>query len=118
MHTLLYYLEKTVDIRKSQYVLVSYCTYSKVTSSTVARWLKEVLRLSGIDCNLFKAHSYRGAAASAAFLSGCSLNEILKTADWSSVRNFKKYYLRDSVNGDQRNVPSSNQVRFVDAVMT
>lgn len=77
MYTLLYYLEKTVNLRKSQYVLVSYCTYSRVTTSTVARWLKEVLRLSGIDISVFKTHSFRGAAASAAFLSGCSLKEIL-----------------------------------------
>ena len=82
-------------MRKSQYVLVSYCTYSRVTTSTIARWLKEGLRLSGIDISVFKANSFRGAAASAAFLSGCSLKEILKTADWSSVKNFKKYYLRD-----------------------
>ena len=118
MHTLLYYLEKTEDLRKSQYVLVSYCTYSRVTSSTVARWLKEVLRLSGIDCSLFKAHSYRGAASSAAFLGGCSLNEILKVADWSSVKNFKKYYLRESVNPKLRKAPDSNSVRFADAFMS
>ena len=56
-----------MDLRKSQYVLVSYCTNSRVTNNTVARWLKEVLRLSGIDISVFKAHSFRGAAASAAF---------------------------------------------------
>lgn len=116
MHTLLYYLERTVNVRKSQYVLVSYCTYSSVTTSTVARWLKEVLRLSGIDISVFKAHSFRGAAASAAFLSGCSLKEILKTADWSSVKNFKKYYLRD-VNYDNISRASSENVRFADSVI-
>ena len=40
--------------------------------------VKEVLKLSGIDCSLFKAHSYRGAAASIAFLGGCSLKENSK----------------------------------------
>ena len=95
---------------------MSYCTYSRVTSSTVARWLKEVLKLSGIDCSLFKAHSYRGAAASAAFLSGCSLKEILKTADWSSVKYFKKFYLRGSFNSDDRNASDSNSA--VDAAIS
>ena len=52
--------------------------------------------MSGIDVSVFKAHSFRGAAASAAFHQGCSLREILKTGDWSSVKNFKKFYLRDA----------------------
>lgn len=95
MHTLLYYLDRTKDVRKSRSVFVSYCSYNSVTSSTIARWLKEVLQLSGVDVSVFKAHSYRGVAASAAFNRGCSVSEILKTADWSSVKNFKKYYLRE-----------------------
>ena len=117
MHTLLYYLERTQSVRKSQYVLVSYCTYSSVTTSTVARWLKEVLKLSGIDISVFKAHSYRGAAASAAFLSGCSLKEILKTADWTSVKNFKKYYLREVDNPDNLYSERAGSINFVDAVI-
>ena len=69
-------------------------SFKSVSMKTVARWLKEVLQNSGIDTSFFKAHSFRGAAASAAFCRGCSLNEILKTGDWFSVRNFRRYYLR------------------------
>ena len=94
MHTLLYYIEKTKNLRKCHQLLVSYVTHKSVSTKSVARWLKEVLSSSGIDTGIFKAHSFRGAAASAAFSRGCSLTEILKTGDWSSVRNFKKYYLR------------------------
>ena len=47
-------------------------------------WLKEVLFNSDIDTDKVKAHSYRSAAVSAAFSIGCSLDLILKTADWSS----------------------------------
>lgn len=94
MHTLLYYMEKTRQLRKSQKVFVSYCTYNCITTQTIARWLKEVLHLSGIDTSVFKAHSYRSAAASAAFNLGCSLSEVLKTADWTSAKNFHKFYLR------------------------
>lgn len=112
MHTLLHYLDRTSNVRKSQYVLVSYCTFSKVTSSTVARWLKDVLSLAGIDVSIFKAHSYRGAAASAAFVRGCSLKEILKAADWSSVKNFRKFYLRDLFSAET----SSSGISFANAV--
>lgn len=95
MHTVLHYINRTKVQRKSQQLLLSYCSYKPVTSSTVARWLKEVLLNSGIDIEKFKAHSYRSAAVSAAFSRGCSLELILKTADWSSAKNFKKFYLRE-----------------------
>ena len=49
MHTVLHYINRTKVQRKSQQLLLSYCSYKPVTSSTVARWLKEVLLNSGID---------------------------------------------------------------------
>lgn len=101
MHTVLYYVEKTKNLRKCQQLLVSYVSYKTVSTKTVARWLKEVLQNSGIDTGIFKAHSFRGAAASAAFHRGCSLQQILKTGDWSSVKNFKKYYLRPEPNSSK-----------------
>ena len=107
MHTLLHYVNRTKEHRKSQQLLMSYCSFKPVTSSTVARWLKEVLFNSGIDIDKFKAHSYRSAAVSAAFSRGCSLDLILKTADWSSAKNFKKFYLREV---ESRDVNFSNAV--------
>ena len=43
--------------------------------------LKTVLNLAGIDTYVFKAHSYRGASVSMAVRRGCSLQQVLKTAD-------------------------------------
>ena len=65
-------------MRLSRQVFISYVTFKAVTSSTVARWLKTVLDLSGIDTKVFKVHSYRGASASAALSGGCSLQKIFK----------------------------------------
>ena len=109
MHTLLFYLEKLKDKRKSRQLFVSFCSFNAVGTSTVARWLKTVLHLSGIDTSVFKAHSFRGASASAAFNKGCSVQQILKTGDWSSVRNFYKFYLR----GNQ----SNDAINFAEAVL-
>ena len=95
MHTLLHYLDRTLGLRKCDQLIVSFRTFKAITSSTLARWLKAVLQLSGIDVQCFKAHSYRSASASAAYRGGCSLQEILRTADWSSAKNFRKFYLRD-----------------------
>lgn len=108
MHTLLYYIEQTERVRLSRQVLVSFSTHKAVTTSTVARWLKDVLSSAGIDVNRFKAHSYRGASVSAAFSKGCSLQDILKTADWKSDKNFRKFYYRQSVSKD--NVSFTNSV--------
>lgn len=108
MHTLLYYIKSVQTKRLSRKVLVSYVTYKEVSTSTVARWLKNVLQLSGISTDTFKAHSFRAASASAAFDRGCSLKTILSTADWSSDKNFKKFYCRESL--------KKNQMSYVDAV--
>ena len=71
MHTLLYYITRVQTKRLSRKVLVSYVTYKEVSMSTVARWLKNVLQLSGISTDTFKAHSFGAASASAAFDRGC-----------------------------------------------
>jgi site-specific recombinase XerD len=93
MHTLITYLDRTKSLRKSNFVFVSCVTYNRVSTSTIARWLKCVLQLAGIDSHTFKAHSYRSASTSAAFIKGCSLKHILSTADWSSDKTFRKFYL-------------------------
>lgn len=110
MHTLMHYIKRTRKCRQSRNVLISYVTYKSVSTSTVARWLKFVLNSSGINTDIFKAHSFRGASTSAALNKGCSLNLILKTADWKSDKVFKKYYYRHSV--------SNKQLTYADAVFS
>lgn len=96
--TLKYYLKCTQSLRKDSQLFVSFKNYKAVSSSTLARWLKNVLLLAGIDIVKYKAHSYRGASSSAASRAGCKMSEILKTANWSSAKNFKVFYLRDVQN--------------------
>ena len=87
MHNVLFYLEKTKPLREDQNVLVSYVTFKAVTTSThYSKMAKSVLNSSGIDTNVFKAHSYRGASTSVAFNKGCSVDLILTTADWLLIR--------------------------------
>lgn len=109
MHTLLRYIYITKQVRLSRKVFVSFVTFRNVTTSTIARWLKCVLVSAGIDTNLFKAHSFRGASVSAAFHKGCSLKTILQTADWTSDKNFRKYYCRHQM--------SSNDLNFNNTVL-
>jgi len=48
---------------KSDYLFVAIVKpHKSVASCTITWWLKEVLKLSGIDVNNFKAHSTRSAS--------------------------------------------------------
>ena len=69
--------------------------HSPVVSSTIARWLKNVLSSLGIDTSVFTAHSTRGASTSAASMAGITTQQILITADWSTASTFRHFYLRD-----------------------
>ena len=47
-----------------------------------------------MDTSTFKAHSVRGASASAAVSGGLHITDVLKTADWSRESTFKQFYYR------------------------
>ena len=66
-----------------------------VSSDTIARWIKDMLALAGINSGRYTAHSCRSAATSSAHFRGISVNTIVKSASWSNVDTFKKYYLRE-----------------------
>ena len=68
--------------------------HKAVSSATIARWLREVLKLAGIDVSIFSGHSVRGASVSAAAGAGITTNDILKAADWSSDSVFRRFYYR------------------------
>ncbi len=63
-----------------------------VTSTTIARWIKTVLRDCGIQG--YGAHSTRSASTSAATDAGLSVEDIMKAADWSKKSTFNKFYNR------------------------
>jgi hypothetical protein len=59
----------------------------------LARWVKEVLKLSGIDIKTFKPHNIRSASTSAAVCTADnSIDKVLKSAGWSQESTFRKYY--------------------------
>jgi site-specific recombinase XerD len=72
--------------------------HNPVTSSTLARWIKDILQLAGIDTETFSAHSIRRASTSEALRQGISISEILNMADWSQENTFSKFYYRPQFN--------------------
>lgn len=71
--------------------------HNPASSTTIARWIKEVLCDAGIDISRFKAHSTRAASTSAARAMGIPLDEIMKVAGWSRVSTFETFYHKPQV---------------------
>ena len=63
--------------------------HNPVTSSSIARLLKEFLNQAGVNTT---AHSTRVASTSTAKMAGLSTKDIMKMADWSRESTFETYY--------------------------
>ena len=113
VHTLREYIKRTECLRKDRESLfISYLKpHTAVTSSTISRWLKTVMRSSGIDISVFKAHSVRSASTSRAKLNSIPIKDILKVAGWTNAETFAHYYQRDIQKSDSYadSILSSNQ---------
>ena len=70
--------------------------HKPVLSCTIARWIKSVLKGSGIDISKFSAHSTRGSSTSKAAAAGISTPEIMERAGWSQQNTFERFYHRPS----------------------
>ena len=68
--------------------------HKPVGSATLSQWVKKCLLEAGIDSQVFKAHSKRGAATSAALRAGISIPEIVRLADWTKGTTFKTFCYR------------------------
>jgi len=63
--TIIDYLNVTYNYRQHSQLLLSIeRPFKPVSNQTVSRWLKNCLDLAGINTNIFKAHSFRGASTS------------------------------------------------------
>lgn len=69
--------------------------HKAVTAQSLSRWIKEILKESGIDVSVFSSHSTRHASTSRAEAQGVNLDVIYKTAGWtSSSKTFANFYKR------------------------
>lgn len=95
------YMNRTLAIRSSYCkrgldkpvkLFLSWKTKAPVAKNTLARWLKEVLSMAGIDTKQFSAHSFRGAGLSSAASRGASAKDILAAGDWTNINTFNNFY--------------------------
>jgi hypothetical protein len=101
------------DIYVPNKLFLSYIhPHNPVTSSTLARWIKNILQLAGIDTSIFTAHSFRGASTSEALNQGISIPEILSMASWSRSSTFQKFYYRPQFNSSPGKAVLSGGMMF------
>ena len=74
--------------------LVTVKPHKPVQASTLACWIRDFLCLAGVDSSVFKSHSTRGAASSAAARAGLSVDDIIKTANWTNDNTFRRFYYK------------------------
>lgn len=98
-----HYLKRTAPFRKSEALFVSFRLGSKgqkVTSSTIARWIKACIAQAYRVYSLpvpgrLTAHSTRSASTSAAWQTQASISDICRAATWSSPSPFIRHYKLD-----------------------
>ena len=95
-NTIRTYMNRVASLRQGETRLFIFITpYKAITSSSIARWLRQMLESAGINTAIFGAHSTRGASASAAFKAGITVNDILKAANWNSESVFQRFYHKE-----------------------
>lgn len=111
MRLLKTYLHRTSSVRnvEAQLLLRNTKPHGEASKDTISRWIKTFMLKTGVDTSLFKPHSLRSAATSAAHI---SIFEILATARWHSSSVFGKYYdkpvLRDGAFANSALTGASN----------
>ena len=99
------YLKRTETWRANEgkfQLLLSYMKpHMEVHSSTVSRWIKEILKETGVDVDVFKGHSTRSASTSKACLSGISVDDILSRGSWSNESTWQKFYHKQVFSKEQ-----------------
>ncbi|KAI8422105.1 hypothetical protein MSG28_009993 [Choristoneura fumiferana] len=89
---------KKIRSNKDDKLLLTNKKPRPASSQTIGRWIKQVLQESGINPNIFGAHSTRHATTSAASRAGISVEVIRKAAGWSDQSAvFANFYNRPVV---------------------
>lgn len=97
------YMNKTKNIRShaNRLFITFKRPYHAASSQSISRWIKQTLEDSGINTNIFSAHSTRHASTSLAERQGINIDIIRKTAGWTkSSCSFAKFYNRPIVGND------------------
>ena len=74
--------------------------FHPASKDSIARWIKELLSLAGIDTDLFTPHSCRAAATSHAESLNFPISQILKAGQWKNAGTFYTFYRKEIIFDD------------------
>ena len=98
-----HYINKTKNVRRTQFLFVTSNTFKSVAPATLSRWVKNILQEAGVDTTVYKPHTTRHASASNFAYSTNNLAQTLKLGCWKTTSSFYKHYLQKPVYYDQSN---------------
>ena len=98
-----HYINKTKNVRRTQFLFVTSNNFKSVAPATLSRWVKNILQDAGVDTTVYKPHTTRHASASSFAYSTNNLAQTLKLGCWKTTSSFYKHYLRKPVYYDQTN---------------
>ena len=105
VRALRYYLDRTSDLRQHKELV--FVSFKKgfdrdISPATISSWIKQTVILcyelsdhQAHTLHQVKAHNVRAFAASKAFQSGVSLEQVLAACHWKSHNTFTQFYLKD-----------------------
>ncbi|KAL0860714.1 hypothetical protein ABMA27_010051 [Loxostege sticticalis] len=100
--TLISYVSPTTAIRpvsETRLLLTHKKPHKAASSQTIGRWIKQTLEESGVDTSVFRPHSTRHAATSAALRTGVNVDTIRRCAGWTGHSTvFANFYNRPLIN--------------------
>ena len=80
------------NINSDKLSIITMKPHKGVPRDTIRRWLKTVMKDSGIDVAIFTPHTNRAAATSAAKQAGVTITDIMQCAGWTNAQTFHRYY--------------------------
>ena len=91
-----YTQQRTAPLRKeTKQLLICHAEpHGPAQRDTISRWIKQTMKVAGINTTVFKAHSTRGAATSAAKASNVPVQVIMNAAGWRTDSTFARFYDR------------------------
>jgi integrase len=106
--TLCEYLDRTKLLRQDKKLFISTMKPHKgVSRDTISRWIRDTMKLSGIDASKFCPHSTRAAATTAAHKAGVTIDIIMEKAGWSNASTFHRFY----------NKPLQQSAQFTESIL-
>ena len=93
------YVQRTEPLRGTEEKLfISFIKpHKQLSRDTIRRWLKTMMKIAGIDIEIYGAYSTRSASVSKAANLNISMEQIMQTAGWTRQSTFEKFYHKEVV---------------------